>query len=79
MSATIDIQNDIALIRMDDGKANAINFEMVAALNEALDKAEAALGLLREPHNAQQAQRHSQRHAHCSNRQHRHAPRLQRR
>ena len=41
MSATIDIQNDIALIRMDDGKANAINFEMVAALNEALDKAEA--------------------------------------
>ena len=41
MSATIEIQNDIALIRMDDGKANAINFEMVAALNEALDKAEA--------------------------------------
>ena len=41
MSATIDIQNDIALIRMDDGKANAINFEMVAALNEALDRAEA--------------------------------------
>ena len=41
MSATIDIQNDIALIRMDDGKANAINFEMVAAVNAALDKAEA--------------------------------------
>ena len=41
MSATIEIQNDIALIRMDDGKANAINFEMVAALNTALDKAEA--------------------------------------
>jgi enoyl-CoA hydratase len=40
MSATIEIQNDIALIRMDDGKANAINFEMVAALNAALDKAE---------------------------------------
>lgn len=40
MSATVEIQNDIALIRMDDGKANAINFEMVAALNEALDKAE---------------------------------------
>ncbi len=40
MSANIEIQNDIALIRMDDGKANAINFEMVAALNEALDKAE---------------------------------------
>ena len=40
MSATIEIQNDVALIRMDDGKANAINFEMVAALNAALDKAE---------------------------------------
>ena len=40
MSATIEIQDDIALIRMDDGKANAINFEMVAALNAALDKAE---------------------------------------
>ena len=37
MSATVEITNDIALIRMDDGKANAINFEMVAALNTALD------------------------------------------
>jgi enoyl-CoA hydratase len=41
MSATVEITNDIALIRMDDGKANAINFEMVAALNTALDTAEA--------------------------------------
>jgi enoyl-CoA hydratase len=41
MSATIQITNDIALIRMDDGKANAINFEMIAALNAALDTAEA--------------------------------------
>ena len=41
MSATVEIQNDIALIRMDDGKANAINFEMLAALNAALDTAEA--------------------------------------
>lgn len=41
MSATVEITNDIALIRMDDGKANAINFEMLAALNAALDKAEA--------------------------------------
>jgi enoyl-CoA hydratase len=40
MSATIAIQNDIALIKMDDGKANAINFEMLAALGAALDKAE---------------------------------------
>jgi enoyl-CoA hydratase len=41
MSATVEITNDIALIRMDDGKANAINFEMIAALNDALDTAEA--------------------------------------
>ena len=41
MSATVEITNEIALIRMDDGKANAINFEMLAALNDALDKAEA--------------------------------------
>ena len=40
MSATITIENDVALIRMDDGKANAINFEMLTALNAALDKAE---------------------------------------
>ncbi len=41
MSATVSITNDIALIRMDDGKANAINFDMIAALNAALDAAEA--------------------------------------
>ena len=41
MSATVEIANDIALIRMDDNKANAINFEMIAALNAALDTAEA--------------------------------------
>ena len=41
MSATVSITNDIALIRMDDGKANAINFDMIAALNAALDTAEA--------------------------------------
>jgi enoyl-CoA hydratase len=41
MSATVTITNEIALIRMDDGKANAINFAMIAALNAALDTAEA--------------------------------------
>ena len=41
MSATVQITNDIALIRMDDNKANAINFDMLAALNAALDTAEA--------------------------------------
>jgi enoyl-CoA hydratase len=42
MSVTTDIQNDIALITMDDGKANAINFDMLAALNDALDQAESS-------------------------------------
>jgi enoyl-CoA hydratase len=41
MPAALSIANDIALIRMDDGKANAINFEMIESLNTALDKAEA--------------------------------------
>jgi enoyl-CoA hydratase len=40
MSATLEIHGDVAVIRMDDGKANAINFEMIAALNDALDRAE---------------------------------------
>jgi enoyl-CoA hydratase len=40
MSVSIDIQDGVALIRMDDGKANAINFEMLSALNEVLDNAE---------------------------------------
>jgi enoyl-CoA hydratase len=39
MSATIEMQGDIALIKMDDGKANAINFDMIDALNAALDEA----------------------------------------
>jgi enoyl-CoA hydratase len=41
MSATLDIQNDIAFIRMDDGKANVINAVMLEVLNAALDEAEA--------------------------------------
>lgn len=41
MSATVEIADGVALIRMDDGKANAINFDMIAALNAALDSAEA--------------------------------------
>ena len=40
MSVTTEIQGDVAVIRMDDGKANAINFDMIAALNTALDEAE---------------------------------------
>lgn len=40
MTATVQIENDIALITMDDGKANAISMTMLDALNSALDKAE---------------------------------------
>ena len=39
--ASVEITDGIALIRMDDGKANAINFDMIAALNTALDAAQA--------------------------------------
>lgn len=41
MTVTTEIQDNIAVIRMDDGKANAMNPELIAGLNEALDKAEA--------------------------------------
>tara|TARA_R110001592_G_scaffold337300_1_gene623457 strand:+ start:47841 stop:48521 length:681 start_codon:yes stop_codon:yes gene_type:complete len=35
-------QNNYTLIQMDDGKANALGFEMLAQLESALDQAEAA-------------------------------------
>lgn len=41
MSVSTDIQDGIAHIKMDDGKANAFSHEHIAALNDALDKAEA--------------------------------------
>ena len=40
MSATIEIRDGVAVITMDDGKANAINPAMLAALNACLDRAE---------------------------------------
>lgn len=40
MSAIVEFQGDVAIIRMDDGKANVINPAMIAALNSALDEAE---------------------------------------
>jgi enoyl-CoA hydratase len=40
MTATLKIDNDIALITMDDGKANAISLAMVDTLNTCLDEAE---------------------------------------
>lgn len=38
--ATIEINDEIAVITMDDGKANAINPPMLEALNACLDQAE---------------------------------------
>ena len=40
MPATITITDGIAVITMDDGKANAVNPALVAALNACLDRAE---------------------------------------
>lgn len=40
MAITLDIQNDIAHIAMDDGKANAMNFSFLEAFTAHLDKAE---------------------------------------
>lgn len=41
MSATVRIENDIALVTLDDGKANAISLDLLGAANAALDEAEA--------------------------------------
>jgi len=35
-----DLNNDVATLRMDDGKANVMSIAMLSALNEALDRAE---------------------------------------
>lgn len=37
---TLERQGDVALIRIDDGKANALSPEVVGALNDALDSVE---------------------------------------
>ncbi|MEM1151253.1 MAG: crotonase/enoyl-CoA hydratase family protein [Pseudomonadota bacterium] len=42
MSARIEMNGAVALITMDDGKANAINPTMLASLNAAFDEAEAS-------------------------------------
>lgn len=41
MPATLEMQGDVAVIKMDDGKRNAINPTMVEGLLAALDEAEA--------------------------------------
>ncbi|MEM6411238.1 MAG: crotonase/enoyl-CoA hydratase family protein [Pseudomonadota bacterium] len=38
---TTTIEDDIAHIHLDDGKANALSFDMISAINGALDEAEA--------------------------------------
>ncbi len=40
MSATLQIEDGIAILTMDDGKANVINPTMLAALHDCLDQAE---------------------------------------
>lgn len=46
MTATLKIENDIALITMDDGKANAISLTMLEAINAALDEAEKSASVI---------------------------------
>ena len=38
---TLEWRDDIALITIDDGKANALSPDVIAALNDALDQIEA--------------------------------------
>ena len=42
MTATLKIENGIAIVTMDDGKANAISLTMLDAVNACLDEAESA-------------------------------------
>ncbi len=41
MNVTLDIQDGLALVRLDDGKKNAITPDAVAAIGQSLDEAEA--------------------------------------
>ena len=40
MAFNLSINNDIAVITFDDGKVNAVGFELIQQLNDALDEAE---------------------------------------
>ncbi|MEM9938288.1 MAG: crotonase/enoyl-CoA hydratase family protein [Pseudomonadota bacterium] len=42
MSITVEITEDVACINWDDGKANAVNLDMISAMNSALDEANAS-------------------------------------
>ena len=40
MTTTLDIQDNVAVIRIDDGKRNAVNHSLLDSLNASLDEAE---------------------------------------
>ncbi len=46
MSATLEMNGDVAIVTMDDGKANAINPTMLDALEAAFDEAESKAGAI---------------------------------
>lgn len=41
MTVSIEMQNDVAVIEIDDGKKNVINHDVLDQLETAFDKAEA--------------------------------------
>ena len=40
---TVELEESVAVVRIDDGKANAISPDLVSAVDEALDRADAHL------------------------------------
>ena len=44
--AKVEIEDDIATITLDDGKANALGFTMIEHINKALDEAEAGADVI---------------------------------
>ena len=44
--AKVEIEDDIATITLDDGKANALGFTMIEHINKALDEAEACADVI---------------------------------
>ncbi|MEM7080780.1 MAG: crotonase/enoyl-CoA hydratase family protein [Pseudomonadota bacterium] len=46
MQVTLQMHEDVALIRMDDGKKNAITLDALAALNACVDEAETSAGAI---------------------------------
>lgn len=44
--ASCEIKDGVAVIKLDDGKANAFSFDMMAAVNQAMDEAEAGADVI---------------------------------